>query len=80
VPGRLPDPAPGAGDRIRRLRTEPLPGKARGPADDDIVPTSDSDVAAGTHAGTQAGTQADAAGDRAADCASGPHRPARGRP
>jgi hypothetical protein len=38
VPGRLPDPSPRAGDRVRRLQTEPLPRAARGPADGDAVP------------------------------------------
>jgi hypothetical protein len=86
VPGRLPDPAPGAGDRIRRLQTEPLPGRVRGPADDDLAPPSDSDVATGTHAAAPAGSHAaapaEATGDRAADAdgVSGPHRPAPGRP
>jgi hypothetical protein len=44
VPGRLPDPGPGAQDRIRRLQTEPLPRAVQGPADEDDVVGPGSDL------------------------------------
>ncbi len=54
MPGRLPDPAPGAGERLRRLQTEPLPRRLRAPAGgDDVVEPAPEPDAVPPGAGTE---------------------------